>query len=153
MDAARDYHTEWVGKTKRWCPSRVESKIGHKRTHLQNTNRLIDVVEEEMATHSSLPAQRFPGIEEQGGRLGLRCRRLRLDPWVRKIPWRRKWQPTPVFLPGESRGQRSLAEYSPWGRKESDSTERLTLIHSTGIENSFAVSREIEVRERAGSGI
>ena len=45
-------------------------------------------------------------------------RRLRFDPWVRKIPWRRKWQPTPVFLPGESHGQRSLAVYSPWGCKE-----------------------------------
>ena len=46
------------------------------------------------------------------------------DPWVGKIPWRRKWQPTPVFLPGESHGQRSLVGYSPWGRKESDMTER-----------------------------
>ena len=39
------------------------------------------------------------------------------EPWVRKIPWRRKWQPSPVFLPGESPGQRSLAGYSPWGRR------------------------------------
>ena len=38
------------------------------------------------------------------------------------MPWRRKWQPTAVFLPGESHGQRSLAVYSPWGRKESDTT-------------------------------
>ena len=45
------------------------------------------------------------------------------DPWVRKIPWRRAWQPTPVFLPGESHGQRSLVGYSPWGHKESDRTE------------------------------
>ena len=37
--------------------------------------------------------------------------------WVKKIPWRRKWQPTPVFLPGKSHGERSLAGYSPWGRK------------------------------------
>ena len=37
--------------------------------------------------------------------------------------WRREWQPTPIFLPGESQGQRSLAGYSPWGRKESDTTE------------------------------
>ena len=44
------------------------------------------------------------------------------NPWVGKIPWRRKWQPTPVFLPGESHGQRNLAGYSPWGRKESDMT-------------------------------
>ena len=56
-------------------------------------------------------------------RICLQCRRCRLDPWVRKIPWRRKWQPTPVFLPGESHGWRSLVGYSPWGHKESDRTE------------------------------
>ena len=38
-----------------------------------------------------------------------------VDPWVGKIPWRRKWQPTPVFLPGKPHGQRSVASYSPWG--------------------------------------
>ena len=48
------------------------------------------------------------------------------DPWVRKIPWRRKWQPTSVFLPGKSHGQRSLAGYSPWDLKELDKTERLS---------------------------
>ena len=46
-----------------------------------------------------------------------------LDPWVGKIPWRRKWQPLPAVLPGELHGQRSLAGYSPWGHKESDTTE------------------------------
>ena len=45
------------------------------------------------------------------------CRRHGFDPWVRKIPWRRKWQPTPVFLPGEFHGQRGLEGYSPWGHK------------------------------------
>ena len=40
-----------------------------------------------------------------------------LDPWVGKTPWRRKWHPTLIFLPGESHGQRSLAGYSPWGHK------------------------------------
>ena len=54
-------------------------------------------------------------------------RRPRFDPWVRKIPWRRKWLPTPVFLPGEFHGQRSLVGYSPWSRKELDTTEQLTL--------------------------
>ena len=44
-------------------------------------------------------------------------------PGSRKFPWRRAWQPTPVFLPGESHGQRSLAGYSLWGQKESDMTE------------------------------
>ena len=56
------------------------------------------------------------------------------ETWVRSLgqedpllPRRKAWQPTPGFLPGESHGQRSLAGYSPWGRKESDRTERLTL--------------------------
>ena len=46
-----------------------------------------------------------------------KCRRCRFDPWVRKIPWRRKWQPIPTFLPGEPHRQRSLPGYSPWGFK------------------------------------
>jgi len=46
---------------------------------------------------------------------------------LRKIPWRREWQPTPVFLPGESHGQRSLAGYSPWGLEESVAQSRPTL--------------------------
>ena len=61
----------------------------------------------------------FPGGKESA----CHCRkhkRFGFDPWVRKIPSRRKWQPTSVFLPGESHRQRSLARYSPWGRKESD---------------------------------
>ena len=49
--------------------------------------------------------------------------RREFNPWVRKIPWRRSWQPTPVFLPGESREQRGLVGYSPWGHKEMDMTE------------------------------
>ena len=49
--------------------------------------------------------------------------RCGFDPWVRKIPWRRTWQPIPVFLSGESLGQRSLAGYCPWGHKQSDMTE------------------------------
>ena len=53
-----------------------------------------------------------------------RCKRCGFDPWVRKIPWRRKRHPTPVFLPGESHGQRSLEGYSAWGHKESDKTEQ-----------------------------
>ena len=54
-----------------------------------------------------------------------RNRRYEFSPWVGKIPWRGKWQPTPVFLPGKSRGQRSLVGYSSWGCKESDTTEQL----------------------------
>ena len=53
----------------------------------------------------------------------LQCRwhkRFGFDPWIRMIPWRRKWQPTPVFLPGEFHEQRSMEGYSPWSRKESE---------------------------------
>ena len=59
----------------------------------------------------------------------LQCRRPRFNPWVRKVSWRRKWLPTPVFLPGEFHGEKSLVGYSPWGCKESDTTERLTFSH------------------------
>ena len=47
-----------------------------------------------------------------------------MELWVRKIPWRRKWQPTPVFLPGKSHGWRSLVSYSPWSHKELETTEQ-----------------------------
>ena len=62
----------------------------------------------------------------QQGRVCLLCRghrRLGLDPWVGKIPWRRAWQPTPVFLPEKSHGQRSPAGYSLQGHKELDTAE------------------------------
>ena len=58
-------------------------------------------------------------------RQNLRRRELCSPPWVRNILWRRKWQPTPVLLPGKSHGWRSMVGYSPQGRKESDTTERL----------------------------
>ena len=57
----------------------------------------------------------------------LQCRRPGFDAWVRKIPWRRPWQLLPAFFSGEFPGQRSLAGYSPWGHKELDMTEPLTL--------------------------
>ena len=57
-------------------------------------------------------------------------RKTWVEPWVEKFPWRRKWQPTPIFLPGESQGQRSLEGYSSWGRKQLDTTERLTHTHT-----------------------
>ena len=52
-----------------------------------------------------------------------RCKRHGFEPWVKKTPWRRAWQPTPVFLPGESHGRRSLVDYNPWGCKELNTTE------------------------------
>ena len=72
----------------------------------------------------------FPLVAQMVKRCRLRClqcRRPMFNPWIGKIPWRRAWQPTPVSLPGEYHGQRSLVSYSPRGHKESDMTEWLTL--------------------------
>ena len=59
-----------------------------------------------------------------GREICLQCRRPRFDPWVGKIPWRRKWLPTPVFLPGKFHRQRNLVGYNPWAHKESNVTEQ-----------------------------
>ena len=67
-----------------------------------------------------LVVKNLPAMQETGRRCGF-------DPWIRKILWRRKWQPTPVFLPRKSHEPRSLKGYSPQGHKELDTTEQLTL--------------------------
>ena len=67
------------------------------------------------------------------------CAWLGGNPWVGKIPRRRKWQPTPVFLPGESHGQRSLAGYSPRGHKELDTLKLLSRYTSTHSSLSFMI--------------
>ena len=66
----------------------------------------------------------FPG-DASGKEPACRCRRLEFDSWDGKIPGRRAWQSTPVFLPGNSYGQRSLEGYSLWGCKESDMAEAI----------------------------
>ena len=70
--------------------------------------------------------------------------RPRFNPWVGKIPWRRKWQPIPVLLPGKSHGQRSVVGCSPWGCKESDTTERLHF-------HFLSLSRKVKVLGTLGS--
>ena len=81
-------------------------------------------MEKVLAPHSSTLAWKIPWTQESS-RLqsmgSIRVVSLSLFPFMH---WRRKWQSTPVYLPGKSCGQRSLAGYSPWGRKESDTTER-----------------------------
>ena len=72
-----------------------------------------------------------------------RCERHEFDPWVRKIPWMRAWQPTPIFLPGEFHGQRSLAGYSPCGPRESDTTKQLTLSLSIRLSDSKKLKRTL----------
>ena len=69
-----------------------------------------------------------------------------LIPWVGKIPWRRKWQPTPVFLPEKSHGPRSLVGYIPWGRKELDTTEH-TCMNAIDLQMSNAQTRSHLMQE------
>ena len=70
------------------------------------------------------PPRRFGGKESACQ--SRRCKRHVFDPWVGKIPWSRKWQPTPTFLPGKFHGQRGLADYCPWGFKSQTLTKRQT---------------------------
>ena len=88
----------------------------------------------------------FPGATAVKAPL-LNCRRLGFDPWVQKIPWRRDWLPTPVFLPGEFHGQRSLVGYSPWGcRVSHDWTQ-----NETGKEKEIEQKgREIDKKNKGG---
>ena len=103
-----------------------------------------------MENSMEVPYTGFPG-SSSGKEPACQCRRHKrhgFNPWVRKVPWNRAWHPTPVFLPGESHGRRSLGGYSPRGRKESDTTEQLHFHFSwlpllnlgTGIPSAAAMS-------------
>ena len=89
---------------------------------------LDSILEKEMATHSSTLAWRIPWVEEPGGLQSMGLWRVGHN-WATSLSlltllhWRRQWQPTPVFLPGESQGRGSLVGHRPWGRTESDTTE------------------------------
>ena len=93
-----------------------------------------DPLEKGMATHSSTLAWKIPWTEEPGRLQSMGSQRVRHD-WATSLSlftfmhWRRKWQPIPVFLPGESHRQRSLEGYSTWGCKESDMTEATEHTH------------------------
>ena len=84
--------------------------------------------EKAMAPHSSTPAWKIPWTEEPGRLQSVGSLRVRHD-WVTSLSlftfmhWRGKWQPTPVFLPGESQGRGSLVGYRLWGRTKSGTTE------------------------------
>ena len=92
---------------------------------------LREALEKAMAPHSSTLAWRIPWTEEPGGVQSMRLWRVRHN-WATSLSlftfmhWRRKWQPTPLFLPGESQGQGSLVGCRLWGHKESGTTERLS---------------------------
>ena len=94
--------------------------------HLRHS---VNIIQRQRAINGGLVYSPSKGSGFPGGTSGeepaCQCRRRGSDPWVSKIPWRRAWQPTPVVLPGESHGQRSLADYSPQSRRESETTEAL----------------------------
>ena len=76
------------------------------------------------------------------------CKTCGFDPWVEKILWKRKWQPTPVFLQGESHGQRSLVGYSPRGHKESDMTEVSS--HTYALYTHLALFKTAQLEQWVG---
>ena len=85
---------------------------------------LLAVLEQQACLCIQLPEK--ASLVAQRWRICLQCRRPGFNPWIKKIPWRTAWQPTTMFLPGESHGQRSLAGCSPRLGKDLDMTERLT---------------------------
>ena len=103
------------------------TKWSHVHTHLifpvtveKNITIIVHLINEEQGFPVGSVVKNLPGLQIA------ECRRPSVRLWVRKVPRRREWQPTPVFLPGEFHGQSRLACYSPWGCKESDMAEWLT---------------------------
>ena len=98
------------------------------KTHFVIYSCVMTIWEKAMAPHSSTVARKIPWMEEPGRLQSMGSLRVRHN-WATSLSlstfmhWRRKWQPAPVFLLGESHGQRSLVGCSPWGRTESDTTE------------------------------
>ena len=104
----------------------AEKKLGHTMKQWWGTGRIIQSVKKFIEPFIQ---QKLEGCFPQwfcGKESGWQCKRHWFDPWVGRIPWRGKWQPTPVFLPRESHGQRSQVGYSSWSCKESDTIEQLT---------------------------
>ena len=108
------------------------TKWSHVHTHLifpvtveKNITIIVHLINEEQGFPVGSVVKNLPGLQI------VECRRPSVRLWVRKVPRRREWQPTPVFLPGEFHGQSSLMGYSPGGRKNSDTTEETyqTCIH------------------------
>ena len=98
-----------------WCA--VIHGVAKSWTQLINwTELMYDPINIFLISGGLFSVRYFPGVSDSKS-VCLQCGRPGFSPWVRKISWRRKWQSTPVFLPGKSHGQRSLVGYSPWGCK------------------------------------
>ena len=130
-------HTYTLSRTLFTNPSKVNFKLHNIGTQLYTT-RLSETTEKKTSqnpirdqvsartTSYFLNLYTLVAVLLNKERMCLQCRRPGFDLWVGKIPWRREWLPTPGFLPEEFHGQRRLAGYSPWGRRESDTTKRLS---------------------------
>ena len=119
-------------------------KIPYSKLRLFLTVRILSVVvtEKAMASHSSTLAWKIPWMEEPGRLQSMGSLQVGCD-WATSLSlftfmhWRRKWQPTPVFLPGESQGWQSLVGCRLWGRTESDTTERLSSSSSSSSSSNL----------------
>ena len=113
----------------------VRSRVGELRSHMpqgqknKNTKKeaIHDKLNKDFKNSSHFLQNLFKKLAQRGVTSGkestCQCRRRKrcgFDPWGGKIPWRRKWQPTPIFLPGKFHGQRSLGVHSLWGPRELD---------------------------------
>ena len=108
----------WEGRVSA-CEFRGDTNTVHNTIHLPwfMQEWMIEVGKHlECISNGFKPEYGFPWWLS-GKEYAFQCKRCRFNPWVGKMPWRGKWQPTPVFLPGQSHRLRSLAGYSPWCRK------------------------------------
>ena len=124
----------------------------HLQSHCHPPNHLTSAISQVLLTPSGsslvipISPEGFPGgaSDKESACQCRRHKRCGSDPWVGKIPWRRKWHPTPVLLPGKCHGQRSLAGYSPQGHRESDVTERTHTAYKTAHNNTVCPKAGLE---------
>ena len=127
-----------------WCESRLVRSLTAPWTHSGRKRCYTKI--------KIVPPLRFRG-DSDARKSAHNSRRPGFNPWMRMIPWRREWLPTPVFLPGKSHGQRSLVGFSPWGRKESNTTERLPfLFHFHALEKEMATHSSVLAWRIPGTG-
>ena len=127
-----------------WCESRLVRSLTAPWTHSGRKRCYTKI--------KIVPPLRFRG-DSDARKSAHNSRRPGFNPWMRMIPWRREWLPTPVFLPGKSHGQRSLVGFSPWGRKESNTTERLPFhFHFHALEKEMATHSSVRAWRIPGTG-
>ena len=120
-DSNADTHPEGSELSQREREEGLVIPEGNKRGFLEEVVMCWGLAASLLLRSGNVYMRGFPG-GISGKETACQRRRRGFDPWVRKFPWRRKWLPTPVFLPGKSHGQRSLVGYSAWGCEESDMT-------------------------------